>query len=311
MASISVKQAAEMLERLRQAAPATTASRIEQIMELIDELEQENAYLNAVIPDTGMLRSNDVDFEPEPISPLSQPEIEPDEAPDNSALPLLIGVNDALRAPLVAIRGRAELIQAGLLGKITDEQNQWLRAIHESTGRAFAVLEAIQQLLDLQRSQLKIDWSRFISTDLLEEAYARVQDRAEAQGHEVTITTPDVVPMAMGDFYQSLIVLTDLLDNAVRYTPAGGQIRMSVDNLGTHVLFSVADNGIGLSEDDLQHVSEPFWRGEQHKLVRQHAGTGLRLFLARRVLALQQGDLIFSGEPDFGSTFSFTLMIPT
>lgn len=302
MAAISVKQASEMLERLRQAAPRVTASRIEQIMDLMDELEQENSYLSALLPDTDMVK------EPEPAEIIE--EIEP---PDDSAIHLLAGVNEALRAPLVAIRGRAELIHAGLLGKITDEQSQWLRAIHESTERAFAVLEAIQQILDLQRSQLRIDWSRFIPTDLMEEAYARVQDRAKACGHEITITAPDAVPMAMGDFYQSLIVLTDILDNAVRYTPpnSNGQIRMSVDNLGTHVLFSVVDNGIGLSEDDVQHVGEPFWRGEQHKLVRQHAGTGLRLYLARRVLALQQGDLIFSGEPDCGSTFSFTLMIPT
>jgi len=81
--------------------------------------------------------------------------------------------------------------------------------------------------------------------------------------------------------------------------------------LGTHVLFSVADTGIGLSEDDLEHVGKPFWRGEHQRLVRQHAGTGLRLFLAQRILALQQGELIFSGESDFGSTFSFTLMIPS
>lgn len=311
MASITIQQAADMLERLRQAAPTATATRIEQIMALIDELSQENSYLNALIPDTGALREQN---NPEPVLAASEEDEVPSEiyiAGNSTANDLLGGVNDAMRAPLVAIRSRTELIQAGLLGKITDEQSSWLNAIHESTGRAFAVLDAIQQILDLNRSQIRIDWGRFISTDLIEEAHERVKDRAEARGHEIMIVIPETVPMAMGDFYQSLIVLTDILDNAVRYTPPNGQIRVSVDNLGTHVLFNVADSGIGLREDDLAHVGQPFWRGEHHKLVRQHAGTGLRLFLARRILALQQGELIFSGEPDYGSTFSFTLMIPT
>lgn len=224
---------------------------------------------------------------------------------------LLAGANDALRAPLVAIRGRAELIQAGMLGQITDEQKQWLNAIHENTGRAFTLLDAVQQIIAMHQGRMQIEWSNFIATDLLEEAHERIRDRAADLKHNIIIQKPVSSPMAHGDFYQSLMVLTDILDNAVRYTPPGGQIRLSVDNLGTHVLFNIADSGIGLTAEDIQHVGQPFWRGEHHRLVRQHPGTGLTLFLARRTLALQRGELIFYGEPDLGSTFSFTLMIPT
>jgi signal transduction histidine kinase len=137
-----------------------------------------------------------------------------------------------------------------------------------------------------------------------------VRDRVRQYKHDITIQAPDIVPLVRGDFYQTLIVLSDLLDNAMRYTPPGGQIRMSVDNLGSHALFSVVDNGIGLEPDDLEQVGKPFWRGTKHRLVRQHNGTGLRLFLAKQMLALQDGELIFSGEPGQGSTFSFTLPLP-
>src|SRR5690606_32334537 len=109
----------------------------------------------------------------------------------------------------------------------------------------------------------------------------RVLNRASARGHELALAVPESVPMVHGDFYQALLVLTDLLDNAIRYTPPGGTIRLSVDGLGTHVLFSVADNGIGLRPEDMDTVGQPFWRGEHHPLVRQHPGTGLSLFLAR------------------------------
>lgn len=308
---LSIKNAAEILERLRQAAPPATAAKIGQITALIENLSQENAYLNSLISEGDALVNSSPPpiREPEPPpAPLSRNEMLPG---DTSAMDLLSGMNDSLRAPLVAIRGRAELIQAGLLGQITDEQNQWLNAIHVNTGRAFTLLDSVQQIISMHQGQMQIEWSNFIATDLLEEAHGRIRDQAADQNHRVIIQKPESSPMAHGDFYQSLIVLTDILDNAVRYTPPGGQIRLSVDNLGTHVLFNVADSGIGLTAEDIAHVGRPFWRGEHHHLVRQHLGTGLTLFLARRILALQRGELIFSGEPDLGSTFSFTLMIPT
>lgn len=223
---------------------------------------------------------------------------------------LFSGLNDSLRPPLIAIRGRAELVQIGFLGQITPEQDQWLQAVQENTDRAFAVLDAIQDMIALRKRQVRVEPMNFISTDLLAEAWDRIRDRARQFNHEVIIQAPDVVPLARGDFYQALTVLTDMLDNAVRYTPPGGQIRMSVDNLGTHVLFNVADTGIGLTPEDLDHVGQPFWRGTHHRLVRAHNGTGLRLYIARQILALQDGELIFSGEPDLGSTFSFTLRTP-
>ena len=230
--------------------------------------------------------------------------------PPVEALPLFNGLSDSLRPPLVAIRGRAELVQGGLLGQITPEQDTWLEAIQENTRRAFAVLDAVQEMIAIQTGKVRIEPVNFLSTDLLTEAWERTRDRAKLLGHTVTIQAPDLVPLAHGDFYQSLIILTDLLDNAMRYTQPGGQIKLSVDNLGTHVLLSVADNGVGLKPEDLEHIGKPFWRGSHHKLVRAHAGTGLRLYLARQLLALQDGELIFTGEMGTGSTFSFTLPIP-
>jgi signal transduction histidine kinase len=251
---------------------------------------------------------------PEPESSPPPPESIrlPDEliAGQCTALDVLAGMNDALRAPLVAVRGRAELLQAGLLGQITPDQAQWLHAIHDNTDRAFRLLDAVQYLIMLQRDEVRIDWSNFIASDLLREACHRMQQRADARGHHLIMQVPEPVPMARGDYYQSLIVLTDLLDNAVRYTPPGGQIRLSAESLGTHVLFTVADSGIGLRPEDLEYIGSPFWRGVHHPLVHQHAGTGLSLFLARQVLALQSGELIFSGELGMGSTFSFTLLAP-
>jgi signal transduction histidine kinase len=306
----SLSQALEALSDLQGISPPYAAHQLGQIGSLLQSLADENAYLNTLLAE-GMPSSPAVeDLTRNTTKTVTALLAEQASIEKDSPLNLLMGVNDILRPPLIAIRGRAELVQAGMLGRLSPEQQQWMQAIQDNTNRSFAVLDSLQQVIALQNGQAHIEWSNFISTDLLNEAYERIRDKARAHQHEVTIHTPEAVPVTSGDFYQSLIILSDLLDNAVRYTPEGGQIRLSVDNLGTHVLFSVADNGIGLTEDDLAHLGQPFWRAQHQKLVRQHPGTGLRLYLARHMLALQQGELIFSGAPGVGSTFSFTLLVP-
>jgi signal transduction histidine kinase len=309
--SINLNRALEALSELQNTSPPSVAHLLGQIGALMQSLADENAYLNTLLAE-GMPQASPAVEDLTRSSTKTVTALLSQQATieEDSPQYLLMGLNEVMRPPLIAIRGRAELVQAGMLGGLSEEQEQWLQAIHENTDRAFAVLDAMQQVLALQNGQVQIGWSNFISTDLLSEAHDRIHDKAQARQHEVAIHAPETVPMARGDFYQSLIILTDLLDNAVRYTPEGGQIRLSVDNLGTHVLFSVADNGIGLNEDDRLHVGQPFWRGEHQRLVRQHPGTGLRLYLARHILALQQGELIFSGEEGVGSTFSFTLLAP-
>ncbi|MBZ0282839.1 MAG: HAMP domain-containing histidine kinase [Anaerolineae bacterium] len=310
---ISLSQALETLGKLETVAPTATAAKLKHIAGLLQHLANENAYLNTLLTEgvpAAPMRSMPQE------TPAAAPEPDDDEETSSDAesagvdLTLFSSLNDALRPPLIAVRGRAELVQAGLLGQITPDQDIWLQAIQENTDRAFSVLDAIQEMIAIQKAEIRLDPVNFISTDLLSEGWERIRDRARFYNHEITIQAPEVVPLARGDFYQSLLVLTDLLDNALRYTPTGGQIRLSVDSLGTHALFSVADNGIGLTPDDLNHIGQPFWRADHHRLVRQHPGTGLRLYLAKQILALQDGELIFSGEPGLGSTFSFTLRTP-
>ncbi len=305
---LNLTQAVEVLTRLQAAAPPATAAKLTGVMELLHSLSDENAYLSTLLLEAPTaVPASPAAFTAAPtVTGMLRQSVNED-----PHLTFLSGVAENLRPPLVAIRGRAELVQAGLLGQITPEQDTWLGAVQDNTARAFALLDAVDEMIALERGQVKISPVNFISTDLLTEGWERIRDRARTFQHEITIHAPDVVPLARGDFYQSLIILTDLLDNATRYTSAGGQIRMSVDNLGTHVLFSVADNGIGLADDDLSHIGRPFWRGEHYRPVRAHNGAGLRLYLARRVLALQEGELIFSGQLGLGSTFSFTLPVPS
>ncbi len=300
MAGLTAAQALALLDRLRQAAPPATAGRLAAVAALIDSLTQENAYLNALVgEDTALLAAppsaadNDVPGEGG-IAPLD----------------LLAGVSNALRAPLAALHEHAELAQGELSDEIGAEQGQWLAAARSYSERSLRLLDTVEQLVALEQGRVQFDAANIVTSDVLKEAQSRCASLIAARRHRLTLAVPPVVPLACGDYYQTLVALVDLLDNAARYTPEGGSIRLAVDSLGTHVLFSVVDSGIGLSADDLAQVGRPFWRGDRHPLVRLHPGAGLRLYLAKQTLARQAGELIFSGEPGRGSTFSFTLPAP-
>jgi signal transduction histidine kinase len=312
---LSITSALESLNRLKQAAPPTTASRLGQIMALIQSLAADNAFLSAQVAEDSSLLDMlpPPPFEPDVLPPPPPPfETDIADLMDNLTLEIIGGLSEALRAPLVAIRGRSELFHTGTSGQIADEQAQWLQSIEDNTNRAFMALDAMERLVALIRHEVQINWASFIATELLDEAQNRIRERVAHSHHEMSVHVPDIVPLAYGDFYQSLLILMDLLDNAVSYTAPGGHIRLTVESLGTHVLFSVIDNGIGLRPEDMEKVGKPFWRADHHPLVRYNtSGTGLSLFLAKQVLALQNGELICYGEPDLGSTFSFTLPTPT
>lgn len=294
--TLNLGQALATLSQIKTLIPPPLAEQLADVAAVLQNLSAENAYLNTLLIENGA---------PAQPAPASAP------MPDFETSPQFFdGMNEALRPPLIAVHGRADMLRAGLLGQVSSEQDVWLQAIEDNTQRALAVLDALQEIIALQKGQVQPEIMNFISTDLLTAAWDRIRDNVHRFSHEVSIHAPEVVPLAQGDFYQSLAVMTDLLDNAIHYTPPKGKIRLSVDNLGTHVLFSVTDNGIGLTADDLTNVGRPFWRGDRHRLVRQHPGTGLRLYIAKQLLAMQGGELIFSGEPGLGSTFSFALKMP-
>jgi signal transduction histidine kinase len=168
----SIPTALELLNRLSSAAPPATAAKLEQVTALIQDLSAEAAFFNTQVFEDAALLNNRAPRSAAPPPPV-EPVTMPDQplADDSTAFDMLVGVNDALRAPLVAIHGRAELLSAGTLGQITEEQAQWLTAIHENTQRAFRLLDAVRQLIAMQRGEVQVDWSHFIATDLLEEAY--------------------------------------------------------------------------------------------------------------------------------------------
>lgn len=273
-------EAVRLLSRLREAAPPATAARLSDVIDFVAELDSTPAENSG-----------------------SQRRILTPEASQLS----LTTIMDHLNGTMQSIEAQASSLRAGRLGRVTTEQADALKLVVEYASNGGNFVSMIRQWSQIRSGDFTLNALVFNPLDAAAEAWQRTFSLADTRDHQFTIMADDPLPLARGDYQQVLNILIGLVDNAIHYTPFGGDIRLSVNTLGTHLLFNVADSGIGLTAEDLLHVGEPFWRGLHQPLVKHHPGSGLRLYLSREILCLMGGELIFSGEPGIGSTFSFTL----
>jgi signal transduction histidine kinase len=284
------------------------------VLPSFDDMEQQYGDTRELPPNTvlsgddGMYALDDlVRFASNAINPTHETNELP--IPEPSAAALLTNMNEALRPSLMLLRAQAEMLEDRIAEAVSEDEANMLRLMRDNAETALKLLDSLEQVMQLSDNALKLNVERFEVIPLLREAGRMMQDRARARRHRITVQLDESLPPLRGDYQRVLTLLTDLMDNAVRYTPVGGSSRITVDLMGNCLLFTVADTGIGLTPQDMEYIGQPFWRASHQALVRQQPGTGLRLYLARRILEMHGGELFYSGEPNIGSSFSFTLPV--
>ncbi len=290
---MEVDQALRALSQLKGAAPPTTSARLAEVITLVHALDRQAGELSAQIRQLDQEKDN-LNFQLESVTR------------DATAV-MLAQALETLRPSLLFVTEQAHSLREGRLGRLTTEQCDTLILMDDHAATALTLLETINEIASIQAGHYDLEPLLFSGLDLLAAAWQRCYRAAEQHEHQISVHADDPLPAVVGDYQHILTLLCDLLDNAIRYTPFGGVIRIMAESLGNQVLFSVADNGIGLSQEDHTRIGQPFWRALYQPLVRQSPGGGLRLYRAQQILAMHESQLFFSGEPGMGSTFSFTL----
>lgn len=216
---------------------------------------------------------------------------------------LVANVSHELRTPLTSIKGFVETLLAGAL---RDEQNsrRFLEIIEAETNR---LTKLVDDLLELSRLESKGVTFRMQPVDLGELCLAvahRQQPRAERAGVRLECSVqPGVVVVADPDRVEQ--VLTNLVDNALKFTAEGGRIHVRVEACGPEARVSVEDTGRGIPPDDLPHVFERFYRADRSR-TRTSGGSGLGLAIAKHLVEMQGGRIWAESTPGQGSVFSFS-----
>ena len=216
----------------------------------------------------------------------------------------LANISHELRTPLTAVIGYISLMQEGVVGEVTDEQNETLDQVKASSEHLLALIADLLELTALKRGALDFDITEVDPREPLREAVATSFGKKAAV--ELKIAEPEgELPRMRTDRKKVTRALRALIDNAFKFT-AKGTITVSVEISGQHVAYTIQDTGIGIPAEAQQLIFDEF-RQLDGSLTRQYGGSGLGLSLARRLARLVQGDISLESEPGVGSTFRLDL----
>jgi signal transduction histidine kinase len=209
-----------------------------------------------------------------------------------------------LRTPLSIILGYASFLQEESEGKM----NEHAAKVLASGLQLRRIIEDLMNLRYLQQSAAELSREALAVEEIVEDAVQDILSMAEAKGHTLTINTPSNTRLYV-DRIRSVMALTNILNNAVRFTPDHGSITINAEvHNQDEVWIAVTDTGIGLAENQLERVFEKFYQVEDH-MTRTHGGMGIGLSIAR-ALVEAHGGRVWATSPGLGKGTTLTLTLP-
>lgn len=227
------------------------------------------------------------------------------ERSDHARRALLADVAHELRTPLTVIRGRLEGIVDGIYA--ADEAH--VAPVLEETYVLERLVEDLRQLTLAEARQLPFERKPVDLGEMATRAADLFSAEAAEGGLSLTVQVASSLPSVMADPQRVSQVIGNLLSNALRYTGAGGQVKVEVEPVARAVRVMVADTGEGIAPQDLPHVFERFYRGEKSR-ARASGGAGLGLAIARAWVQAMGGEIGVNSTLGRGSSFWFILPAP-
>lgn len=220
----------------------------------------------------------------------------------------IANVSHELRTPLTHIKGYLELLISESLGKVTEEQRHALQVSQQSASRLETLIDDLIMVSLASRGELSIKPESADIRRIASLAARSPANKAMERGVNLHTMIDEDVPFVHADSQKIAWVLNQLMDNAIKFTPSGGSVVVSVKREGENlVLVSVTDTGIGIPSNRLNDIFEPF-----HQLdgspTRRYGGTGLGLSLVRQIIEAHGSMIEVQSTEGRGSTFKFPLL---
>jgi PAS domain S-box-containing protein len=214
-------------------------------------------------------------------------------------------VSHELRTPLTSICGYLELLREGEAGALTAEQDEIVEIVDRNSDRLLRLVADLLDVAQLESGRLSLEREpldlRALVTDSLERACAVAKSRELNLQLQI-----DAAPRILADRSRLAKVLDNLLSNALKFTPAGGQVRVRVGELDGRAVFEVEDTGVGIPAADQPHLFERFYRTKGAGTLAV-PGTGLGLWITRQIVHAHGGTIDLVSEDGAGTTFTVTL----
>jgi len=224
----------------------------------------------------------------------------------------VLTVSHELKQPMTSIKGYTDLMVKGAAGPLTDVQQQFLHTVRSNVERMSTLVGDLLEISRIEAGRLKLDIKPVSMEDVIEETLRTTQGQIEAKQQQLDVSVPQDLPMVMGDRARLIQIMTNLVSNAYKYTPAGGRIAVSAqpksDSVPGFVLCAVRDTGVGISEEDQAKLFTKFFRSGD-PAVREVPGTGLGLSITKGLIEMHGGEIWVESRVGKGSTFAFTVPV--
>ena len=209
-----------------------------------------------------------------------------------------------LRTPLTSVKGYLSMVLEGDAGDISPMQRKLLDQAFVSSQRMVYLIADLLNLSRLKTGKFIIDPVPTNLAQVIEDEVGQLKETAAARNLTLEYKKPTNFPTFMLDETKIRQVMMNFMDNAIYYTPAGGAITVNLVDTGKTIEFTVVDNGIGITKREQPHLFTKFFRAGNAKKARPD-GTGLGLFMVKKVIVAQGGSIIFKSQEGKGSTFGF------
>jgi NtrC-family two-component system sensor histidine kinase KinB len=217
---------------------------------------------------------------------------------------LISTVSHELKTPLTSMRLATHVLLSEKLGPLNPKQMEMLIAAREDSDRLYRIIENLLDMSRMEAGRSELALVPANPEQMILDAIEKMQASYVAKGTALTSDVPGDLPPVLADAVRLESVFANLLNNALKNTPPGGQVTVSARAEGALVNFAIEDTGSGIPEEYISHVFEKFFHVPGRD---QERGSGLGLSIVKEIIEAHGGKIAVSSEPGEGTRFTFTL----
>jgi len=227
-------------------------------------------------------------------------------ATDTSRRELVANVSHDLRTPLSSLQGYLETLTLKSAELNEDEKHQYLEIAFKQSERLGRLISELFELAMLENQTAPVHYEPFSLAELAQDVSQKFMLTAKEKNIKLTTHLPSDSPFVSADIALIERVLENLIENAIKYTPNGGEVTLSISQHAEQLMTQIKDTGLGIPDGDLPHIFERFYRVDKSRQTEQE-GTGLGLAISKRILQLHNSVINVNSEFEKGTEFSFSL----